>query len=148
MKTLSVLFIFYAALLTGGCSHPAATGTDDRSVRLQSDSYTLQRAAEQALRGSGVSIADSHSDLPLLLLNEESSYAPGTIAATGSISDYQVSYALTYRLADKPAQTIRYEEVVDYNDNVYRGSLKQQKNIVASLRRTALIDMLIKLQLR
>lgn len=144
---MKALFIIPAAfaLLLGGCA--GALSGAEATLRLQAADLPLRLAAQQSLHLSGMRISNEDGALPLLQLEEDYSYAVDSLAADGSVGGYQITYTLTYRLGDADAQSIARQQVVSHSENRYLAGANQRREMVDSLRRSALAQMITALQL-
>ncbi len=141
---LSLLLILF---LPAGCASISSAPIEKASIRLQANPPQLQFVAQQSLRNRGIGIDNDNPDLPLLTLSESNSESIESLAADGSIGGYDVFYTLHYQLGDGEAKRIQREEVVEHNENLYRASIQQRQQMVNSLRRSALAQMLALLNL-
>lgn len=142
------LFISAALLLApllGGCA--TAVHHTSSSLRLQAQDIHLRTEARRLLHHAGVQVQEGDAPLPLLQLSESEVRNIESLLADGSVGSYEITYALTYQYGDKPAEQITRVQVVDYSENFYRASGKQQQSMVESLRRSALSQMIVSLQL-
>lgn len=137
------------SLSLSACASFSTLDEDSTRLRMQADTFSLRQATRQALHRAGVSIRHDRDnpDLPLLRLSEEQGRQVLSLGADGSVSSYQLSYTLVYQYDDKPQEKIRRSSVINHDENLYRAGKNQQRQIIDSLRDSALSQMIISLQL-
>ena len=150
MRILLIVFIPVLSLLSGACSigsNAVADRSNELTLRLQTDNLSLQQTAKQSLHAAGIATSDNNT-FPALKLTEQHTSSVESLAADGSISGYTINYTLTYQYNDGTQQQITRRQVIDHNENRYRAGSNQRRQMVNSLRRSSLTQMIVSLQLQ